>query len=72
MTAIRKTTMESEKQKLIRAYRQGVKDGAETVLLLIDRAATLDEIREKWRLLASAEAAVDEMAREPPVGTLVN
>jgi hypothetical protein len=68
---IRETTMKSEKQKLIRAYRQGVKDGAETVLLLIDRAAILDEIRKKVKLLECAET-VDEMVEEPPAGTLVN
>jgi hypothetical protein len=56
--------METEKQKLIRAYRQGVKDAAQTVLLLVSQhELTLDEIEAELESFGidNAEPAVEEL-----------
>jgi hypothetical protein len=61
--------VETEKEKLIRAYRQGVKDAAQTALLLVGKhELTLDEIRDELESfrMDNAAAAVDEMFEETP------
>ena len=61
--------METDKEKLIRAYQQGVKDGAATVLLLVSRnELTLDEIRDELEAfrMENAERAVEKLFGEMP------
>ncbi len=67
--------METEKEKLIRAYRQGVKDGAATMFLLVNRGElTMEEMREELESfrIENAEGAVAEIMGELPGDPLLN